>query len=314
MTTDSPTYGKTNSRPFNWNCRPGDRIHHFYGHSGSELDAIGFQCTGDKRQYVTPGTGGHGWYLNVDESGWTGATVRSGRRIDAVNLKTGGGFNSKRIGGTGGGQNPPFNCPKGLYFVGIDGHAEGRTDKLRFHCGVGDYKGIAECCSGKRRDGCRGYSGSGSSGNIPCDSFMKSYCKSYYGINEPICACFNSSIARKLGEPARCVDSKCMIANAYKTDDMIRSNCPDKITCNQINNLSAGEYMNILNTQFRQECGKNAKTEQSTTTTELEQASKIKDIPNVPQEKDNTMLIIVILFIALFLFITISALIIILIW
>ena len=65
---------------------------------------------------------------------------------------------------------------------------------------------LEDCCLGKGDNNkCGPFLGSSDGGSVACDSIIHNMCSKSYNKNKPECACFNSTIANKLKQAARCV-------------------------------------------------------------------------------------------------------------
>lgn len=69
--------------------------------------------------------------------------------------------------------------------------------------------------------------------NGKCDTAMTAYCKTSKGSVDPRCSCINSAATDpSVGINPKCIDGKCL-STGYLTNNMIQTNCPNVINCNQ---------------------------------------------------------------------------------
>lgn len=87
-----------------------------------------------------------------------------------------------------------------------------------------------------------------------CDDTARKWCAD--NPKDPVCGCFLDSKEYDLTlGPPECVDQRCAgNPKAYKTQSMIKRNCPDIVNCNIENVQFSGENIDI--SQLAQNCGK----------------------------------------------------------
>lgn len=116
--------------------------------------------------------------------------------------------------------------------------------------------------------------------NGKCDTAMTTYCKTSKGLTDPRCSCINSAASDpSIGINPKCIDSKCL-STGYLTTNMIQTNCPNIINCNQQVSINNAGLQLRSDVNVSSDCNEN----------------KQEDVPaDTSSEITGTMIIIMIL-------------------
>lgn len=95
------------------------------------------------------------------------------------------------------------------------------------------------------------------SGDPSLDSAVYNFCSR--NPDNKLCTCINSKALTDLGINPKCVDAKCL-ETGYLTANQVSTDCPDIISCTQINNLKQSGLSLVSSIKTNQSCGNETDT------------------------------------------------------